>query len=286
MPSRPGALILVLLLANPAHAAELLGAWEWTRPQKDHGGFSAIEMQSGGTRATILSDRARMFDVRIARDGTDGIESIAVTGQHRLANVASRRGRPDTEGLALSPDGRLFVSIEGPAGVLEYNADGSEATALPDLPIVDRLALNRGAEALAIDASGALWTVAEQSVDGTFPVFIFRNGSWQDGPVLADDGSGFVPVGLDFDDTGRLYLLERRLALPSGFRTRLRRLTVAGNRTESIRTLLQTDAGQHDNLEGISVWRDDRDRLIATMIADDNFFPLQRTELVEYILPD
>ena len=84
----------------------------------------------------------------------------------------------------------------------------------------------------------------------------------------------------------RLYLLERQFLGPFGFRTRLRRITLDGSDVETTETLIETDAGTHDNLEGVSVWRDDDGRLMATMVSDDNFFPLQRTEFVEYVLPD
>ena len=48
--------------------------------------------------------------------------------------------------------------------------------------------------------------------------------------------------------------------------------------------LLESRIGQFDNLEGISVWRDDRNRTRITLISDDNFFLFQKTELVEFVL--
>jgi hypothetical protein len=42
----------------------------------------------------------------------------------------------------------------------------------------------------------------------------------------------------------------------------------------------------HDNLEGLSVWRDDQGVLHATMISDDNFIFVQQTQIVEYRLLD
>ena len=51
-------------------------------------------------------------------------------------------------------------------------------------------------------------------------------------------------------------------------------------------TLLESSTGVHDNLEGLSVWRDPTGTLRATMVSDDNFKALQRTELVEYTLPE
>jgi hypothetical protein len=43
--------------------------------------------------------------------------------------------------------------------------------------------------------------------------------------------------------------------------------------------------GQHDNLEGLSVWRDAKGTIRLTMIADDNFYFFQTTEIVEYGIP-
>jgi hypothetical protein len=43
--------------------------------------------------------------------------------------------------------------------------------------------------------------------------------------------------------------------------------------------------GQHDNLEGLSVWRDTKGTIRLTMIADDNFYFFQTTEIVEYGIP-
>jgi hypothetical protein len=49
--------------------------------------------------------------------------------------------------------------------------------------------------------------------------------------------------------------------------------------------LLRKGIGIHDNLEGLAVWRDELDRIRLTMISDDNFRLVQRTEIVEYVLP-
>ncbi|MDA1155104.1 MAG: esterase-like activity of phytase family protein, partial [Proteobacteria bacterium] len=49
--------------------------------------------------------------------------------------------------------------------------------------------------------------------------------------------------------------------------------------------LLETRLRTHDNLEGISVWQDEQG-LRMTLISDDNYRALQRTEIVEYRLTD
>jgi hypothetical protein len=50
--------------------------------------------------------------------------------------------------------------------------------------------------------------------------------------------------------------------------------------------LLETPVGLYDNLEGVSIWRDDAGHLTATMVSDDNFAFFLRSEIVEYRLPD
>jgi hypothetical protein len=113
-----------------------------------------------------------------------------------------------------------------------------------------------------------------------FPVYAFRDGAW-DVAFRLPVREGLAVAGADVGPDGRLYLLERDLA-GLGFRTGLRRVNLDGTGDE---VLLTTATGTHDNLEGLDVWRD-AEGLRATMIADDNFRFFQRTEIVDYRLPD
>ena len=78
-----------------------------------------------------------------------------------------------------------------------------------------------------------------------------------------------------------MYVLERSFN-GLAFGSRVRRFGLDGSGGE---TLVETQTGTRDNLEGIAVWRDETG-LIVTMISDDNFNWFQRTEIVEYRLPD
>ncbi|QFU10098.1 hypothetical protein PARPLA_00337 [Rhodobacteraceae bacterium THAF1] len=241
-------------------------------------------MSDGGREAVILNDRGRLLDLRI--DRTEGqISAIEIAKERIIPAPDVSGGQQDTEGLAISPDDRTFISFEGRSLVAELQNVDPRIRVLPMRPSFEKLKDNRGLEALAVTPDGALWTVPEARDGDGFPVSIWRNDAWADGPVIPRE-DGFVPVGLDFDDAGRLYLLERQFLGPFGFRSRVRRFDLDGDTVVAGETLIETDAGQHDNLEGIAVWRDDDGRLIATVVSDDNFFALQRTELVEYALPD
>jgi len=93
-------------------------------------------------------------------------------------------------------------------------------------------------------------------------------------------------VAADFGPDGRLYVLERQFRGLMGFASRVRRFRLGMDRLLAEETLLETAVGLHDNLEGLSVWRDAGGALRLTMIADDNFSFFQRTEIVEYRVAD
>ena len=118
-----------------------------------------------------------------------------------------------------------------------------------------------------------------------FPVYRFRNGVW-DQPFILPRRGYFLAVAADIGPDGRFYLLERQFFGLLGFGSRVRRFTMSPDGLSKEETLLQTTPGQHDNLEGLSVWRDASGTLRLTMISDDNFLFLQRTEIVEYRVPD
>ncbi len=92
-------------------------------------------------------------------------------------------------------------------------------------------------------------------------------------------------MGADFGHDGRLYVLERGFN-GLGFRTRVRSFDISNGIAGDEKVLFNKGIGRHDNLEGISVWRDAAGLIRLTMISDDNFRFLQQTEIVEYALPN
>ncbi len=274
-------------------AAQFLSAYEWTRSEPWFGGFSGLHLSPDGQRATVLSDRTTVVEVRLTRDGDGQIAGVEPLSHWR---PKSSRGRPltgriaDSEGLAIGHDGAVYISFEGVHRVASYARPDAPATVLNTPRVFRGLKGNRSLEALAIDTAGRLYTLPEGGRDaqGRIPVHRRDADGWR--VVFALPARGrFLPVGADFGPYGRFYVLERAVGV-LGFRSRLRRWTLTETGTEigaeQEETLLTTAVGTHDNLEGVSVWRDAGGDLRATMVSDDNFLSLQRTELVEYRLPD
>jgi len=284
---------LVLALEGSASqpAAEgYIGSFVWTMDDARFGGFSGIEVAPDGFTFTALSDRGAWTRGQITRDAEGVITAMAAAPIELLKGnkVAPLSvGRSDSEGMATGADGEIYVSFEGAARVLRYASFGGSAENLPQHPDFRKLQRNSALEALAIDAEGTLYTLPERSgrEDRPFHVYRFRKGAWDQPFTLPRRGS-LLPVGADFGPDGRFYLLERQFLGIMGFASRVRSFTLIGDGLTDEQTVLQTPSGRHDNLEGLSVWRDGNGAIRLTMISDDNFRFFQRTEVVEYRLPD
>ncbi len=286
----PALAVAAALVAAPATPVERGGARHvsshtWTEGADWFGGFSGIELSSDGETLRVLTDRGYLATARVERQ--DGqITNVALTAVERLRTSKGKKlaGRvADSEGLAIAPDGTLFVSYEGVHRVAAHSSASAPARVLPRPQAFRDLESNGSFEALAIDGAGRLYTMPESNrlEDGRIPVWRWDGQRWTM-PFSLAQVDGFLPVGADFGPDGRLYLLERDFA-QIGFRSRLRRIDIATGREDE---LLRTRLRRHDNLEGVAIWRGADGRLRATMISDDNFLSVQRTELVEYVLPE
>ncbi|TGD67552.1 esterase-like activity of phytase family protein [Tabrizicola sp. WMC-M-20] len=290
--------------ANPTAPPGFLGAFRWTVADPHFGGFSAIELSVDGTRFTALNDKGAFVQGRLYRTAEGMIDAVEAGPVTKLKSV---QGGPlsaedsDSEGMAVAADGTTYVSFEGVARVVRYRTLDSAAEPLPRPRAFRDFAHNAALEALAIDTEGVLYTFPEdvggakrirlltgQRGDTTgpdFPVWRYAEGVWSQPFDLPRDGV-FLPVAADFGPDGRLYVLERSFHGLAGFASRVRSFQVGPEALSDQRMHLQSATGFHDNLEGLSVWRDASGAIRLTMISDDNFLPLQRTEIVEYRLVD
>ncbi|WP_246098714.1 esterase-like activity of phytase family protein [Paracoccus laeviglucosivorans] len=271
---------------NEPPQVEYVGTHIWHMPHEDFGGFSAIEIEDDGTRFTALSDRATMRWGRIERGDDGRIAKMVPEGHTRLKDSRGRALKPgwvgDSEGIAIGKDGKIWVSFEGLTRVARYDTHTSNATPLPRPQEFKKMQRNSSLEALAITDDGTLLTLPERSgaLGTPFPVWRFRDGKW-DQPFSIPRSGDWLAVGADMGPDGRFYLLERDFLGLLGFRTRVRRFDLGPDGFSNEQILLSSYPLQYDNLEGISVWEDEQG-IRLTMISDDNFSRLQRTELVEY----
>lgn len=272
--------------AAMAEPAQFVGSYLWRTTDHKLGGFSGIEVSRDGRKFVAISDRGGVISGQFKRQGAE-ISTIEISERNRLK---TRKGQPlegwqtDAEGLAIHPNGRVFVSFERVHRVAAYTPWG-RATALPRPKAFKALQVNSGFEALAINAQGHLFALPERSgqLQRPFPVWRFAGGKWSQ-PFGLRRAGGFLPVGADFGPDGKFYLLEREFT-GLGFRTRIRRFALGKTGATGEETILETGTWRHDNLEGLSVWKDRSGAIRLTMISDNNFRSFQTTQIVEYRIP-
>jgi len=257
----------------------------WTNAASWFGGLSGVEISSDGKMLSAVSDRGRFIEAEMIRENGVLID-LRIVHSVALRNEKGKiLNRPftDSEGLAIAPEGNAFVSFEGQHRVVQLDRANGITTTLSTALGIRFAEENAGLEALAMRSDGVLFALPEATADGTLPLLKFTNEEWSVDTHLPAEGP-FLPVGADFDDQDRLYLLERTLT-PLGFRSQIRRFTFRASGME-IETLLVTHPARYDNLEGISVWQDASSRTMLTLISDDNFLPFQRSQIVEFAVPD
>jgi hypothetical protein len=245
------------------------------------GGLSAVHIGSDGSSIIAVSDRGTMMQGTIARDASGKITDIVLSEPVPIENkdLPARGSSNDSEGIAVAPDGTIYVSFEGQHRVGKFSSFGAAEETLPVPREFEALQDNSSLEALAIDANGALYTIPERSgrYDRPFPVYRYQNGTW-DQPYAIPRTGAYLMVGADFGPDGMLYVLERDFS-GLGFHTRVRRLDLEAATAD---TVLETGIGVHGNMEGISVWRNADGQLIMTLIADNNFRKILTNEIAEY----
>ena len=280
------ALLIWAVMALPLQADTLrhLGTFFWPTPT--FVGLSGLEVSDDGLTFHAVSDRGWFLSGTFARDDTaiTGVtlqSYLPILGQDGWPVAGRRVGdQSDAEGLAVAPDGSLWISFERWARVARYQTPTSPAEWIKDHPDFDGYRDNRQLEALALSPDGRLFTFAEVPQGKDFPIYRLDGTTWVIAGQIARQNR-FSIVGADFGPDGRLYLLERKLVMGLWWQSRVRRMDVENPDIDE--TLWTSRRGEFNNVEGIAVWHDNSGTRI-TIVSDDNGDADEPTQFIEFRL--
>lgn len=251
-------------------------------------GLSALELSEDGQDFVAIGDRGWYLAGQLRRE--DGqvtdvtIDSyLPLLGTNGLPVSARRLGDwSDAEGLAIAPDGTMWVSFERWARVVRYQGPQDSGTVLPKHPDFPTYRENRQLESVALHPDGTLYAFAEAARRDGFAVYAYQDGQWAvTGHIAAS--KRYAIVGADFDSAGRLFLLERRHFLGQWWQNRIRVLDV--DRPESTTILWTSGMGDYDNLEGLAVWGTPTQTRL-TVVADNNGAVSEISQILDFELVD
>ena len=114
--------------------------------------------------------------------------------------------------------------------------------------------------------------------------FQYEDGFQLKEPTHLEINNDFLVTGAEFISENKLLLLERKFSWTNGFRSRFRLLSLDFFGNNEPKIIFTSNPNQFDNLEGLAIWNDVKGNKRVITVSDDNFHPLQRSELVEFIL--
>ena len=276
-------------------ALEFRGGLVVSSKEKRFGGWSGIQVLPGGREAIILSDLGYLLEARLDYRG-NRLTGLSIP--HLMpALPGSKKGikRNDSEDFAIGADGEIVIALEEDTQqvvrrpLVKGKWAKPQRIAVPDAR--RKLGINKGIESVAIIPAGLphaghILAIAERPTrrsGGEIPCWILKAATCS---IRKRDR--FEITSARFLPGGDLLLLERRLAPGFDLAMRLRRIPagqIGGKAVMDGDIVMEADLSkQIDNMEGLSVHRDDAGQTIITLVSDDNRNIFQRTMVLQFAL--
>jgi hypothetical protein len=261
------------------------------------GGFSALRLTEGGSRATFISDEGSWLTAHLVHDPSGRLVGLADAELGPLldldGNALREKEAADAESLALMPDGSMIVGFEHRHRLWRYVATEGrlegKATVIPPPPDLEKAPANGGIEALlAWGKSGFLALTEYWIIDGQIRGWTGGPERWQ---TLGYHLEGaFRPSDMARLPSGDVVVLERAYSPERGIvGIRLRRVSQKGVKGGAkLTSKLMAELGPPlsvDNFEGIDAVQGKKGETLIYVVADDNFRAGdQRTLLLMFAL--
>ena len=267
---------------------EQVGFLNIDRNEKDYGGFSGLLIKNAGTEALVVTDKSFFFVLELRRDDNDFLTGYSVKKKGRILSSKGEHlnGRnTDSESIAMDANNNYYISFESNHRIMMHTEVEGKGIFVPKHPMFRKLSVNKGIEALAIDNENRLIAIPEKPPLGIsdIPIFRLQNNKWEIIKYVKIEDN-FLVTDAEILPMGLLLILERKFSWTQGFKTRFRLISLDKfDNTEPIIVFTST-ANQFDNLEGMTFWKDKKGEMRILTVSDDNFHPLQQSEIREFFL--
>ena len=267
---------------------EQVGFLNIDRNEKDYGGFSGLLINNAGTEALVVTDKSFFFVLELRRDDNDFLTGYSVIKKGRILSSKGEHlnGRnTDSESIAIDGNNNYYISFESNHRIMMHAEVEGKGIFVPKHPMFRKLSVNKGIEALAIDNENRLIAIPEKPPLGMsdIPLFRLQYDKWEIIKYVKIEDN-FLVTDAEILPMGLLLILERKFSWTQGFKTRFRLISLDKfDNTEPIIVFTST-ANQFDNLEGMTFWKDKKGEMRILTVSDDNFHPLQQSEIREFLL--
>jgi len=274
---------------------EFRGGLVLASAHKSFGGISALVIHSDGAHFLALSDRASWIRGRILYDHN----RPAGIADASAAPVLDEYGKPapqwDTESIA--EDGHtLYVGLERINRIFSFQFDWRSfprhARTVSAPPELKDLPFNQGLEGMVFipknhRLAGTLIAFSEKGLTTEGNLKSFLIGGRTPGLFSVKRTDGYDISDSALLPGGDILILERQYSLQRGVQLRIRRIPLdeihPGALVEGPAVIEADLRCQIDNMEAMSVHQNRAGEVVLTLMSDDNFSPIQRTILLQFV---